>query len=158
MTDLDKPEFAQAMNRLCVALREKDPDVVQMRVYFEALKDLDIELVTAASERLAQSAAWFPKTSEWRDAVVAVERERVIAQQALLRKLVAPLCRACRDTGWEPVGTDPDAVRRCDCQHQRRLEILGRSPWPELPEHAEKPDPGQFEQVRKMIQPLLEKS
>lgn len=131
MTDADKKPFATAMAKLAVALRELAPDVVQMRIYFEALQDLELEFVTEAAERLMVNAAWFPKVSEWRAAAVHVERERLDAQRAFLRRLPAPLCAACTDTGWKP---DGDGVRQCECRQQRRLELLGRRPWPALPE------------------------
>lgn len=131
MTDVDRPAFAQTMNRLCIALREKDPDAVQMRVYFEALKDLEIEFVSAAGHRLEASAKFFPKPAEWRLEAGKVERERIEAQRAVLRKLVQPLCAACDDTGWDR--TQDDRVVPCDCRTLRRLELLGRRPMPQLP-------------------------
>lgn len=134
MTDLDKPAFAQAMARLCVALREKQPDAVQLRVYYEALKDLEVEFLAAAAEQLGQGAEWFPKTSEWRAAAAKIERDRTDQQRAILRNLPEPLCLACRDTGWAHNETT-NQVSRCDCTTLRRLEILGRRPMPraELP-------------------------
>lgn len=132
MTIDDKPRFLQVMNRLAVALREKDVDASQLRVYFEALKDLEIEFVVAAGDQLAQSAQWFPKVPEWRDLAVTIERERIDAQRALLRKLPTPLCLSCGDTGWDR--TDDDRVHRCACASLRRLEVLGRRPMPQLPE------------------------
>jgi len=132
MTVDDKSRFLQTMNRLAVALREKDVDTAQLRVYFEGLKDLELEFIVAAGDRLAKTAQWFPKVPEWRDAAVTIERERIDAQRALLRKLPAPLCLACNDTGWDR--TDDDRVHRCGCVSLRRLEVLGRRPMPELPE------------------------
>jgi hypothetical protein len=77
MTDADKPDFARAFSGLCLALREKEPDAVQMRTYFKAMDDFDVELVSAAAERIAASAEWFPKAPEWRAAVVKIEQERI---------------------------------------------------------------------------------
>jgi len=132
MTDRDKPAFAVALNRLCIALREKDPDAVQMRVYFEALQDLEIEFVSEAGRRLEKtSAKFFPKPAEWRLEAGKVERERIEAQRAVLRKLLTPLCAACEDTGWDR--TQEDRVVPCDCRSLRRLELLGRRPMPQLP-------------------------
>lgn len=132
MTLQDKPPFLQAMNRLAVALREKDVDTAALQVYFQALQDLEIEFLVAAADRLAKTATWFPKVPEWRDLAVTIERERIDAQRAVLRKLPTPLCLACGDTGWDR--TDDDRVHRCSCVALRRLEILGRRPMPELPE------------------------
>jgi hypothetical protein len=131
MTDADKLAFAKALARLAVALREPAPDVVMVQVYFRALADREIEFVVIAAEELLLAAKWVPKTSEWRAAAVRVEADRVEAHRALLRKLPAPLCEACRDSGW--ARDEQDRVTRCDCSTLRRLEVLGRAPWPALP-------------------------
>lgn len=133
MTDYDKPAFAQAMARLGVALREKDPDAVRLRVYFESLKDLDVELLVAAAEELAKRAEWFPKTSEWREATVRLDRERTECQRAALRGRLVPLCADCGDTGWARDEAS-NRVHRCSCALTRRLEVLGRRPMPAMPE------------------------
>ncbi len=134
MTDHDKPVFAGVMARLALALRDKDPDSAQMRTYFEALKDLEVDFLSAAADRLVRTAEWFPKTSEWRAAAVAIERERTDDLTARLRSLPMRLCLVCDDTGWAPAAEN--RVKRCDCQTLRRLEILGRRPMPQLPEHV----------------------
>lgn len=131
MTDADKPAFARAIARLAVALREKDPDAVMMRVYFDTLRDIEIEFVVAAAERIVTSGQWFPKVTEWRATAARVETERRQAHRALLSKLPTPLCDVCRDTGWMP--HDDGRVSRCDCYELRRLEVLGRRAWPALP-------------------------
>ena len=100
MTEADKPAFLQALARLAVALREPEPDVVQLRVFFEAMKDLDVELIAMAATQLAKESAWFPKTSEWRAMAAKIERKRTEELRALQRKLPEPLCLACEDTGW----------------------------------------------------------
>lgn len=130
MTDTDKPTFRDAFSRLAVALQLKDPDVVMMRVYFDALQRFEIEFVVAAAERLMRRE-WFPKVSEWLDAVEMITRERRAAQRAFLRTLPSPLCADCDDTGW--TRTDGNRVRRCSCVELRRLELLGRQPSPTLP-------------------------
>lgn len=134
MTDADRPAFLQCVARLAVASREPEPDVVQLRVYFAALQDLEIELVTAAADRWMTSSPWFPKVSEWRGLARQIERERVEAQRARLRKL--PVCPACNNTGWvsHPQNHLQDRATRCPCVEQRRLEVLGRTP-----SHAELP-------------------
>ena len=132
MIDADRPVFVQAFNRLAVALREKEPDVVMLRVYFAALMPHEIEFVVAAADRLAADAPWFPKVSEWRAVAATIEAERIDAQRALLRKLPAPLCAECSDTGW--TRDADDRVSRCECRQLRRLEVLGRRPWPALME------------------------
>lgn len=132
MTATDKPRFVQAFARLALALRENDPDGTTMRVYFEGLQSFEIEIVCAAAERLLRGS-WFPKLGEWGRAANAVERERREAQQAFLRKLPTPLCAECGDTGWRLVDK---RAHRCSCQELRRLELLGRRPWPTLPSAA----------------------
>jgi hypothetical protein len=116
MTDADKPAFLQALARLAIAHREKEPDVVQMRVYFDALKHCAIEFVVEAANRL-MAAEFFPRAGAWLREAQAVERERGEAQRALLRKLPTPLCSACADTGWATTQTAepaPASAASCD--------------------------------------------
>jgi hypothetical protein len=130
MTAADKPTFAGAFARLAVAFREKAPDAVQLRVYFDGLQDQDIECVVAAADRL-MSATFFPKLGEWRAMVATIDRERTEDQRAWLRRLPEPLCAACSDTGWCCVGP---GVAACECRELRRLEVLGRRVSPLLAE------------------------
>jgi hypothetical protein len=140
MTDNEKPAFAAAFGGLCLALREKEPDAPQLRIYFEALKDLDVELVTAAAEHLvkhgAGDRAWFPKAPEWRTVVETIERQRYDEQKARIRERLRaglpPLCLACNDTGFAR-DEAKNRVTPCDCRKLRRLEVLGRRPMPALP-------------------------
>lgn len=160
MTPNDKSRFLQAINRLAVALREKDLDLPQMQVYFEALADLPVELVTEAGRRLEQTAQWFPKPSEWREAVALLLRERLEAQRDWLRKAPRPLCATCEDTGWEALalvekGAPVRRVKPCGCRAQRRAELLGTVAVPELPEPLAPMDDTQFEKVRALVAPLV---
>jgi hypothetical protein len=154
MTDADRQPFAQAFARLKVALREPEADIVELKVYFTALKDLEIEFIVAAADGLMAHARWFPKTSEWRAAAVKVEAERIDAQRALLRRLPSPLCVVCGDTGWRH---DADGrVRRCDCLKLRPLELLGRRPWPIVPGLRDRNDdaigPGEAVSLQRAIE------
>ena len=79
----------------------------------------------------------------------------------LQRRLPEPLCQACGDSGWaedtsaakqltwlrrnahsgkrEEVAAPQRSIgpmHRCACQRLRRLELLGRRPWPALPAAA----------------------
>jgi len=135
MTNADRSTFRQVHARLAVALRETEPDLAQLRVYFAALSDLDVEFVVAAADRLMTTSSWFPKVGEWRQMARAIERDAIEAQRARLRKLPAPLCSSCRDTGWRQCD-DANRVTRCACATQRRLEVLGRVP-PSLPAAGE---------------------
>jgi hypothetical protein len=129
-------EFTPLFVELAMQLRATDADELTLRTYHNALKDLDVEFVQMAAERLAQTAEWFPKTSEWRSQALLIIYERQQALRNLLIRLPAPLCAWCHDTGWMPV-PDTNRVMRCDCQSQRWLEVLGRRPWPRLPETTE---------------------
>jgi hypothetical protein len=130
-------DFANIFAALAVQLRQTDADEATIRVYFEALKDLEVEFLAMAATRLARESDWFPKTSEWRAMAAKVEAERVEVQRADLRKRRAPLCVACSDTGWMP--DLHGRVRKCECRKLRRLELLGRRPWP-TPEIGPAPD------------------
>jgi hypothetical protein len=103
-----------------------------MRVYFEGLTDLEIEFVAAAAQRLIATSEWFPKVSEWRIAALKLRGERIEAQRAYLRSLPEPLCALCTDTSWRE--DENGDVRPCECRQARRDELLGRQPWPALPE------------------------
>ena len=131
MTDADKRQFAEAYQRLAIAHREKDTDVISLAVYFDALRTLEIEFIEAAAERLI-TAQRFPKPGEWKRMAIAVEHEQREAQRAFLRRLPSPLCTECSDTGFRPCADN--RVERCPCQAVRRQELLGRRAWPALPE------------------------
>jgi hypothetical protein len=131
VTDADKPAFAQVLAHLHVALGGSVPDVVLAHVYFRALMDREIEFIVMAAEQLMLNAKWFPKTSEWRAAAVKVEADRLEAQRKLLRESPTRLCVECEDSGW--AADISGRVHRCACQRLRRLELLGRRPWPALP-------------------------
>jgi len=132
-------EFTPIFAVLATQLRATDADEAMIRAYYLALKDVPAEFLAMAAQRMAKTGGavegdnrhWFPKTSEWLAMARKVEAERIAQQRELLRKLPAPLCQACDDTGWEPNG---DRVRPCACRSVRRAEVLGRRPWPALPE------------------------
>lgn len=131
-------EFADVFAMLAKQLRATDADQADIECYFKALADLEIEFVQMAAERLSQTAEWFPKTSEWRQAARLIEHQRVNLQRSLLQNRAERLCLACDDTGWA-VNPRTNRAARCDCQELRRLEVLGRRPMPQLLEAA--PDP-----------------
>jgi hypothetical protein len=130
-------EFAEIFVLLAVQLRHTDADEAVIRGYYEGLHDLEPELLKAAATRLSREAGWFPKTSEWRAAAVAIRRERIDGQRQYLRKAPRPLCSVCDDTGWESVNVvekrqSVRRVRPCACREQRRRELLGHVPLPAL--------------------------
>jgi hypothetical protein len=138
MTADDKPAFLQAIARLAIALREKEPDVVQLRIYFDALTDLELPFVVEAAHRLEKTAQWFPKTSEWRMEAERLRAERLEQQRAWLRESGKPLCSVCEDTGWEMVRTVENGhpvtrAKACACREQRHRELTGAANLPALP-------------------------
>ena len=137
MTEADRESFAKAFTGLKLAFGDKDADVVKMRTYFNALLSLQIEFVEKAAKRLMTESRFFPTVNEWQTRAATIARESKDAHTAMLRRLPESLCRACGDTGWAP--SSDDRVRRCECQELRRLEILGRRPWPTLAEEATPP-------------------
>lgn len=135
------PEFSQLFAVLAIQLGKSDADEATIRAYFKAMDDLDVELVALAADSMAKRGGsvdaenphWFPKASEWRARVEWVEQRRTDELRARLRKLPAPMCQSCADTGWRLDEAD-NRVYRCECLRLRRLEILGRRPMPALPE------------------------
>lgn len=125
--------FLELFRTLAIQLRDKQTTPANGLSYYQALKDLDIELVQMAATDLAKTSEWFPKTSEWRRAALRIEKDRTRALEQDLRRLQQPLCGECQDTGWT---TPNPRVRRCACQALRRLEVLGRRPWPVTSEKA----------------------
>jgi hypothetical protein len=155
--------FAEIFALLAVQLRQTDADESLIRGYYEGLQDLEPELVKVAAERLARTAEWFPKTSEWRAVAEAIRRERIDAQREHLRRAPQPLCSVCDDTGWESIkvagsGQSVRRVRPCTCREQRRRERLGHVPLPAPPPATGPPDREAFEKVRAMVKPLVDRS
>jgi hypothetical protein len=91
-------------------------------------------MATSGGSMHGDNPHWFPKTSEWREAVARVEQRRQGELRECLRQLHkagSVLCADCEDTGWRRVGA---RVERCPCVKARRLEVIGRRPMPALPE------------------------
>ncbi len=99
-------EFLAVFNRLCVALREPQDDTgITQGVYFDALKDLPLDVLDAGAQALSRETGrrFFPTTAEWRTAAQRVEQERE-------RRRIEPTsgqtnvwrheCHSCEDTGW----------------------------------------------------------
>lgn len=129
-------EFTPIFAMLAVQLRATDADEATARAYFQALQHCEVEFVKDAAIKLGRATnqdgeSWFPKTGEWLTATTRVEWDRKIAQQAFLRSLPVPLCRDCSDSGWSLNASG--RATRCSCQRLRRLELLGRRPYPALP-------------------------
>ena len=127
-------EFSPICALLAVQLQCTDADEAMIRAYYQALKDLEPEMVAAAARRLSRQqpgeTAWFPRTAGWRMMAERIYEERRRALADALRRRPVPLCLACEDTSWERLASE--AVRPCACRRLRHLEILGRRPWPML--------------------------
>jgi hypothetical protein len=129
---MSRLEFGTILGRLALQLGHPSPDKATLQAYYDALQDVEPEYLAMAAKELAQSSQWFPKTSEWRAAAAKVALHRRVQQAEILRRLPAPLCAACADTGW--VLDASERASRCPCQKLRELELLGRRPMPVLPE------------------------
>ena len=120
----------QAFGRLAVALREKEPDVVLMRVYFRGLKRLESNSsrqprnglpnsgMVSEDMRVASRGGGGRK-GNGRGAARAATKSRITALPGLLR--------------YRLVLRRGGAGAPCVFRELRRLEVLGRRPMPELP-------------------------
>lgn len=134
-------DFSNVFCQLAIQLQFREADEATIRSYYTALKGLDLELIAMAADHYARrhvndkGEAWFPRSAEWADTAHRIERQRWAALRDRLRRLPRPACLACDDTGMRPVHDGvPRFVRSCECRVLRRLEVLGRRPWPALPE------------------------
>lgn len=125
-------QFADVFGVLAVQKRERGADEITIRAYYDALEDLPFPLVAAAARRLSRTNGFFPRTDEWRDAAVAIAKEREESQRAVLRKLATPLCTLCGDTGFVRDET-ADRVTPCACRTVRERQIAGAQELPALP-------------------------
>ena len=96
MTDGDRFQFAQSFTRLAVALRlpaTKAPDALktQMRVYFEALRDLPFPAIEESVTVLQrQGSGFFPSTQEWYRVADDLAYARLLDADARRPALPAP--------------------------------------------------------------------
>lgn len=98
-----KAQFLRAFNRLCVALRETPDDSgITQGIYFEALKDLPVEVVELAATALARDMGrrFFPTTAEWRDVACRLQQDHLRAALSGPRVWHHD-CDECEDTGWK---------------------------------------------------------
>lgn len=127
MTPADRLSFAQAFNRLAVATRlpVAEGDGAMQQVYWDGLRELPIDAVTAAAGTLETHARWFPKVAEWREAAY---RQQLDARLQLPEGRDEPWqeeCEACGDTGWERRRCYPGTANTCGhyhCVKGRRAE------------------------------------
>ncbi len=126
-------QFTDIYAVLSLQLNAPNNDGPAVRAYYRVLKDFEPALLQLAAEELAMTSTWFPKSSEWLKAAVAIKHARRSSQQRTLSELHRrgiELCEQCSDTGWTR-----DASGRaspCACQELRRAEIVGVKPLPAL--------------------------
>lgn len=115
MTDADKQAFAQAFNRLAVALRlpSAEVDPAMQRIYFDALHDLPIAAVDAAVMPLQRVQGYgFPSTARWHEQAEIQRVEQTLKALPPAREEPwSEECSYCSDTGWED--------RTCDGEHRQ---------------------------------------
>ena len=153
MTDGDRFQFAESFSRLAVALRlpaTKAPDALktQMRVYFEALRDLPFPAVEESVTVLQrQGSGFFPSTQEWYRVADDLAYRTLLDAEHHARP-DASWCADCDDTGWlshacrdgdrcdqhadvDTAWGEHEHVSRCGCRAmnptiQRRLSLARR--------------------------------
>ena len=135
-SDMTEREFGVVFSRLAIQLRFTDADVLTVRAYYDALKDIPLVAVETSGRAFATEPGrkFFPTTAEWHDAA-----QRAVTDE--LRKVLAPArdeswkleCGACEDTGWESFHcpgdescgrttkhTEHTYVRICTCRPNNR--------------------------------------
>lgn len=153
---MTRTEFSRLFFSLALQLRATvgEPD---LRAYYAALQHEPEPLVRAAAERFMRDATWFPKTSEWMQAIRVIENERRELQREATRR-VGALCEVCEDTGWMPAEAHGvRGVTRCVCWTRRRAERLGAAvpPPPALPPVPSDPDPLQLARIKAAVLPFV---
>jgi hypothetical protein len=126
-------QFSAIYSVLGLQLQAADPSIVAVRAYYRVLQHLEPALLQLAAEQLAATARWFPKSSEWLKAALAIQQARRASQRDTIRQLHRrgiELCARCHDTGW--MFDAADRVSGCPCQELRLAEILGVKPLPGL--------------------------
>lgn len=130
MTDTDRQQFFDLFAAMCRAFDRKIDQSVCAE-YFDGLKDYPVHIVERAKANLRDSAKFWPKVRDWRqacDSVRAAGRTPFIATQTAQDEsgeLVAVYhCRHCQDSGWRPAcGCAMGSLNdRGECErHQRQM-------------------------------------
>lgn len=144
ITPMTEREFGNVFATLAIQLRWMDADVVAVKSYYEALKDLPLEAVQASAAEIARTGyldekgehrtRFFPTSADWR--TVAQKATVDVFRKALPAVRDEPWrveCEACDDTGWELFECTGDAfcgrqkthaahtfVRVCPCRPTNR--------------------------------------
>jgi hypothetical protein len=118
MTDSDYPAFLALAERLAQTLQA----TVGADTYedlFASLKPFRLEAVQDAAETLRDTARYFPRPVEWREA--AETSELTFIKRAIQPARREPWhcdCTACDDTGWQTLSCTGDD-ERCPCRKDR---------------------------------------
>jgi hypothetical protein len=124
MTAQELSTWHRVLGKMAIALNVPIA-TEQIRVLDEVLADVPLSLLEAAAVRLLNTARFWPRPAEWREAVSALQRERLLATDEAARRVLRPCgtdwipphCECCDDTGWRPIIDDAGVrrVRRCEC-------------------------------------------
>lgn len=118
-----KVRFKRAFNTLAVATRlpAEQADAAMQQVYFAGLEDLPIDALELAAGYLAQTAQWFPKLAEWRDAAKIQRAATLKALPPGREEHWKEECEVCSDSGWELRTCHPGTPANCgrkNCQSE----------------------------------------
>ena len=94
-------DFARIFTRLASQLRWLDYRPEDVQSFFEALRDLPLEITHESAKRIANQPGrkFFPTTGEWRDSALDYEAE--LRRADLVGERVWKIeCEDCEDTGW----------------------------------------------------------
>lgn len=133
MTDQDRPLFFELFSALCRAF-DKKVDQGVCGEYFDGLKDYPAGVVEQAKAHLRDSAKFWPKVRDWRQACDAVRAARPThlpplqtAQDDSGETVTVYCCRHCQDSGWRPAcGCPLPTINwRGECETHPRV-VYGR--------------------------------
>lgn len=88
MTESDRLKFAAYLTGVAEVL-EAQLSEMKITLYFEALKDLDLDDISRACSYLIQSARFFPKPAEIREAIQGNAEDRAMIALQQLKQAIA---------------------------------------------------------------------
>lgn len=131
MIETDRQLFFELFSAMCRAFDRKIDQQVCAE-YFDGLKDYPVAVVERAKANLRDSAKFWPKVRDWRqacDSVRAAGRTPFIATQTAQDEsgetVAVYHCRHCQDGGWRPAcGCSMHELNwRGECEsHPRRFD------------------------------------
>lgn len=112
-----RKQFAAAMSRMSLQLRQTDPDKITLAAYWEVLESLPMRAIESACRSLARTATYYPTSA---DIYKAASESMHAEQQAAMRLRHIPSdharCRECSDTKWIPMTC---SGRKSECGRTR---------------------------------------